>query len=175
MRKIIASLMLAAAASTVLVVAEPTSASATDFWGTPHVVTSADVIQIVNALPSSWDVKGAARFVDQYTASRMTFVNRCGHTYRCIVIKPGHLTGNQIAYSSGNGASTITVDIWRASKTGQFNAATRRWLVAHELGHKFGFAHSKSCHNVMYPWRRCGSKIPWLAFSAAQIRALRRG
>lgn len=148
--------------------------SASGFWSSAaHVVTSSDHVQIINRLPSSWDVRGAVSFVDRYTASKMVFVSRCTSKFKCIYLKTGHLSGNRIARSDNS--HTITVDVWRASKTGQFNSTTRRWLIAHEFGHQYGLGHSTSCHNTMYPYRRCGSKIPPLYFTASQRAVLRRG
>jgi hypothetical protein len=137
-------------------------------WGT--ATEALPTVYVQENLPSSWDVKGSLTFVDKYTKSKAKLVKACpAGVARCVKIKSGKVGGSPIAWTDcKSGKCTITVDVKDATKTGLFNAKTRRWLVAHELGHVFGLEHRASCSTTMFQYRRCSGKIPPLSFDKAQ-------
>lgn len=123
-------------------------------WSIPSIPQppkpASRTIEIVNHLPSGWDVAGAVKFVDKYTASRARLVKKCsGKAYRCITIRTGDTPGLNLGWSSGK---TITVDP-RVLKYVSNTSTLRRWVVAHELGHQYGLSHSSS-NNFMRQYKR---------------------
>lgn len=149
----------------------PTPAAA----AAPVFNTKPNVVEVVNKLPRDWPVKESVAFIDRYTGSKMKLVSRCsGNARRCITIKQGRLK-NTAGWSKG---STITIDVYRTKHIrgwkGYYGKATKRWLVAHELGHQRGLSHKRNCATVMDSRTRCGrpKHVPPLRFDAAQRRTL---
>lgn len=133
-------------------------------------------------LPSAWPVSTAISFLDQYTgASHYKRVSKCPAApargmYRCTKLRVGSVAGGTnapIGLTTCDGRyCTITVDTRDATRSGQFNYATRKWLLVHELGHTNGLAHRKTCVTSMYQYRRCGSRVPPVYFDSAQRKIL---
>lgn len=117
-------------------------------------------------IPSTWDVIGALTFVDRYTG-RTTFRRAtCPAKTKCITIKAGDVSGDLVGWTdpttmhteqTWDGAmrtwttTTITVDLEKAEQK-EFDAATRKWLLAHEVGHWAGLPHQDTRVSFMYPY-----------------------
>lgn len=116
-------------------------------WGAPKVTPpNRRVIEVVDKIkPSSWRVGAAVKWLDRYTASDMRLVSRCtGKAYRCVTVRQGRVNG-PVGWSQG---ATITIDTGKANSR-KFRSwyrldKNRTWLIAHELGHQHGLAHSGS-------------------------------
>jgi hypothetical protein len=135
---------------------------------------------VTENLDSSWPVAAAVAYWDKYTSSKTKIVKKCPPSaglYRCFTIKAAPLPGgtnSPIGYASCSGRyCTIKVDVADAKKSGHFNAATKKWLLVHELGHLGGLDHRKTCVTSMYQYRRCGSKVPPIYFDTSQRAALK--
>lgn len=98
-------------------------------------------IEIVDRIsPASWDVRGAAEWLDRYTASDMVVVARCsGKAYRCITVRGGKLSGNLVGWTKGN---TVTIDTAKLSRSKYRSAVYRQRLLIHELAHVFALHHA---------------------------------
>ena len=136
------------------------------------------VVEVVNKLPADWRsaVVSGTNWLDQYTGTDLRIVKKCsGKAFRCITIKQGRLrmSGNPVGRSEG---TTITVDTWKAKHgkghRGKWNFATKKFLIAHELGHQRWQPHNASCSNFMYPYVRCNGKMPKLRTTASQRASL---
>lgn len=136
------------------VVAEPVEAAGGIVFTPGAVPASERVIEVVDSIPDpAWRVRAATVWLDQFTGSRMTMVGKCsGKAYRCITVKAGKVKGAPSGWSSGQ---TITIDTGKAKKRG-YDAADRKWLLAHELGHQFGLKHSGGRH-LMNPYEGRGA------------------
>lgn len=129
----------------------PAPAAAWDFAVPKPPAAKDRVIEVVNKLPARWQVKQGVTWLDRYTASRMKLVKSCsGKAYDCITLRAGKVRQSAVAWSSGRG--TITVDLAKAKRYGQYygKAKHRKWLVVHELAHEFGLEHRGGA-NVMNP------------------------
>lgn len=139
-----------------------------------------------SGIPSTWDVTGAMKFVDQYTG-RTHFVRAvCPVRRDCITIKNGTIKTSEVgltypatshtAYEGWFGDSTkvtwftqtIVIDTRKASARG-YTSYLRKWLVAHELGHTRGLGHQRYSISVMYPYTR---PKPPMYFTYAERRTL---
>jgi hypothetical protein len=147
-------------------------------------------VEIINKLPSDWPVGAAVSWLDVYTGSRFKFVKTCSKTARrCITIKQGRLKGYKTVTENGkkvrvnlnqvtgwSSGSTITIDTWKAKNVkpfkGKFNYATKKYLLAHEVGHQRFLDHTKSCNNVMQKNMRCAGHVPPLRLTTSQKKTL---
>lgn len=137
-------------------------------------------VEVTENLPSSWDVKGAVADLDWYTGSSIRIVKKCSKKVPCVNIRSGNVpkSRNAISYFSGcyitkyDSRCTITVDLKKAARTGQFGYKTKRWLVRHELGHFRGLRHNSSCATTMNPRQRCRGSVPPNAFTTAERKTL---
>jgi len=120
-------------------------------WPTTPTVTpvSRRTIEVVDKIgPSKWHVSAAAEWLDRYTASNMKTVRKCsGKAWRCITIRGGKLGGNALDMSYG-GRNLIVIDTAKVDRRGYRSDASRKKIMAHELGHQFGLGHS-SGRNLM--------------------------
>jgi hypothetical protein len=117
----------------------------------------AERVTEIKGAVSGWPVGAAVTWLDRYTASDMKRVKRCsGKAYRCITIRSGKVSGGAVG-RIGNGV--ITIDTAKAASSkyrGHYRSqATRKWLVAHELGHAFGLKHGRGA-NLMNPTAGAG-------------------
>lgn len=144
--------------------AQPVSATLTDkgtpgpgWFDTRPIETPASLrrIEVVDHIGSgAWNVGKAVRWLDRYTASRMTIVPRCTHTaYRCITFRTGRVKGEPVGYTQGD---TITIDVAKANGSMRYRykyERNRTWLLTHELGHGFGLKHTgRTSPNLMNPY-----------------------
>jgi hypothetical protein len=133
------------------------------------------VIEVIDRIPDRrWNVAGAVKLIDKRTASRMKMVKSCSATaYRCITVRAGRVGQKSTGPVGWSRGSTITIDTVKARNTryGKYYrvASARTWLLAHELGHQFGLAHS-SGRNLMNPSVRVRST----ALTAKQRAHLRK-
>ncbi len=153
--------LVALASSSILVTGSP--AQAFD-WG--QAIENANspkgkTVEVVNRMPSNWEVRTAVGFIDKYTTSKVKFVARCsGTAWRCVTIKPGAVKGSATGWWNGK-TQTITIDVNEAKRLGYARSAKfRKYLIAHEFGHSRGLPHSHG-RNVMYDRaKRQGSYLP---------------
>ena len=146
-------------------------------------------IEITSNLPASWNVKGALADIDWYTGSRFVLVKQCSGKNSCVQTRKNKISGLPVGYFHNRGCVTkyrgfsststrhcsIYVDTVKAGKRGTYNAATKRWLVRHEIGHAAGgLSHSKKCVSTMYEYERCGRSVPPNTFTPNQIAVLRK-
>ena len=130
-----------------------------------------------------WPSKSAVEFVDLYTGSDMRY-GACRSGYKCITIR--ERTFNTSAYRSSwsavtYGANTSRVEISvngnRRYAPYNYNTATKKSIIAHELGHANGlYSHSSSCTNIMYARVFCNESrrtLPPLKFLAADKARLK--
>jgi hypothetical protein len=141
------------------------------------VVHTVPRVYVQESMSSAWDVKGAARFVDKYTVSKVVMVKKCPASGRCVVVRPGAVKGGPtgvIGYTKCvKGWCVITIDTRDAGKSGKFGPKTRKWLLVHEFGHTYGLAHRKTCTTAMYQYRRCtNGHVPPVKFDRFQRVAL---
>lgn len=176
------ALTTAAAASLALVASAPPADAAALKPQVPAKAVAWDgrVVEVVNKLPGSWGkaVVAGVDWVDLYTGSDMRFVQACsGSAIRCITIVNERIaprpdgsrpTGLKTGY-------TTVIDIWRIENEepfkGDFDEATKTYLIAHETGHQRwleGHPADSDCSTVMNRFYRCNGRVPPLAFNAAQ-------
>lgn len=158
---------------------KPAVAQSKSAWS--GVKWDGSVVEVVNKLPSDWNgaVNSAVNWIDKFTASDMRLVKSC-HTgvRRCIVIRNARLKGdskrnNAAGWSKG---STITIDVWKINNKkpwkGRFKYASKRQLIAHELGHQRFLGHTKRCDNFMNQYFKCNGHTPYVWTNAAQRKHL---
>lgn len=137
-------------------------------------------VYVINILPTEWPVSSAVGFIDQYTTGTAHLVKKCPQgALRCVTLRAGVVKGGSsaaIGYTTCiRWKCTVTVDLKDARRSGQFNYATRKWLLVHELGHTYGLEHRASCKTSMYQYRRCAwYRTPPLKFDSAQKAILRQ-
>lgn len=118
-------------------------------------------IEIVDRMGAGWGVPAAARWWDARSPAVVLVVPRCtSKATRCVTVRPGALgTRNRTVLFGWSKGTTITIDAGKLRRYRANDAATRRWLVTHELGHQLGKGHSAG-NNVMYPYARRLGKVP---------------
>ena len=129
----------------------PTAVTADFTWPKPTVTpVSKRRIEVVDQLrPAKWKVSQAAEWLDRYTASNMVTVSRCsGRAWKCVIVRGGKLPGSYLGVTEGN---RITIDTAKVDRHGYRSNLSREEILAHELGHTFGYKHSGSGHNLMRP------------------------
>ncbi|TDC28697.1 hypothetical protein [Micromonospora sp. KC213] len=133
-------------------------------------------------IPKDWDVAGGARWLDRYTGKTTFKLAPCPPRTDCVLILAGSVPGDKVGWASptrtrlsfGGGqrvtwtTTTITVDVAQAKRY-RYTAGTRRWLIAHELGHWAGLAHQSKRVSFMYPKT---NPTPPMTATAAERRHL---
>jgi hypothetical protein len=141
-----------AAEPPVTAVASPAAAVTTSFtWPKPTTTpVRKRVIEVVDQIrPSKWNVGQAMNWLDRYTASDMRLVKKCsGRAWRCVVVRGGKLPGSYLGVTEGN---RITIDTAKVDRHGYRSNLRREQILAHELFHTYGYAHSSSGRNLMRP------------------------
>lgn len=154
MKKVVISIIAALAMLFSAAALAPSAASADIDWSFVRPVPPGQrVIEVVDHIPDPrWHVAAAERWLDRYTASTMRMVAKCsGKAYFCVTVRAGKVAGRDVGRTHNN---TITIDTGKAM-SGKYRKyykydSKRTWLLAHELGHRFGMSHSKG-RNVMNP------------------------
>lgn len=108
------------------------------------------VIEVVDKIgPAKWNIRQAMDWLDRYTTSDMRMVSRCsGHAWRCVTLRGGKLPGSYLGMTKGN---SITIDTAKVDRHGYRSNLSREKILAHELFHTYGYAHSGSGYNLMRP------------------------
>jgi len=122
-----------------------------------------------------WPVAEAAKFVDQYTASKMVFGN-CRKGSRCITMRENPKLPITVAGRASWTRERLTVRVeFNSSYADKPHDALLR-LVIHELGHTFGIhGHNPECTSVMFAYLTCGRGVPPpQSFTAEEIKTLER-
>lgn len=140
------------------------------------------VIEVVENLPSAWNVNGAVHDLDRYTASDMRIVKKCTGKNRCVIISNKPVAGSPVGWSytcrPSKPVCQIDIDVKKSThpKRAKYwrDAATKRWLIRHELGHFFGLGHRAACDSTMNHYVRCNGKVPPNKFTKAEQAILRR-
>jgi hypothetical protein len=138
-------------------------------------------IEYVNTLSSDWPVGGAVADIDWYTGSYWTKSNRCHVGTRCIQILKGSVHtkssdpyGRFMSCRPASEPCKIYVDVTAAKKNSKYNAATKRYLIRHELGHYRMLGHNAKCVSTMWQYNRCNDgSVPPYAFTTAEQATLR--
>lgn len=138
------------------------------------------VVEYVENLDSSWDVRRAVEDIDYWTGSDLRVVSRCSGKWKCISIRKGRVSGWKTgpvawAHACSSLKCYITVDTDKARRVGQFGYYTKRWLLRHEVGHTRYLPHRETCDSTMYEYRRCRwGSVPPNKFTSAERATLRR-
>jgi hypothetical protein len=128
-----------------------TTAAVTFTWPKPTTTpVRKRVIEVVDRIgPAKWNVRQAMNWLDRYTASDMRLVSKCsGRAWRCVTLRGGKLPRNYLGVTEGN---RITIDTVKVDRNGYRSNLSREKILAHELFHTFGYAHSSSGRNLMRP------------------------
>lgn len=134
------------------------------------VAWNGKVIVVTENLDSSWPVSSAVNDVDYWMGSDMVMVSKCTLVNDCLEIKKGAVNGSprgrfngcKYIYKSLSDKNprrhcTITIDTRDANSNKKFNAATKRWLLRHEIGHFAGLKHQSKCVSNMFDLVHCSN------------------
>lgn len=139
------------------------------------------IVEYVETLDSSWDVRRAVEDVDYWTGSDLRIVPRCSGKWKCITIRKGEVSGWKTgpiawAHACRSMHCYITVDVDKARRVGGFGYYTKRWLIRHEVAHTRYLRHRApdACDSTMVEYRRCANgSVPPNRFTDAERATLR--
>lgn len=133
-----------------------------------HLAWAHDTVYVVDTTGPAWPVgRAVAAMYDPSSQLRVIYTLRCpSASAQCVTVTEKALawpvTG-QAPYSYGyNRIFTARVELARWA-VGQ-SYSYRLGIVAHELGHAVGLAHSKYTTSAMYPTSGFASHLGWRDF-----------